>query len=194
MKLRRISIIVVLSLVLVAVSHGKNLKGTTIDQTEPVSIVATSSSCGCCHIVQPVTTCGCGCTPPSPPPPPPPPPPPEPAPVQPKTLPLAPAEKEAVQKAEAENVRILKEREAVAEVKEREAVAEVPPAPMKKKEGPIVDKLPDPEESSEKSYEAMPATAKAKLGPNALTSIKRQGKQKGNIKNATETTNKYDSS
>ena len=108
-------------------------------------------------------------------------PPPEPAPVQPKTLPLAPAEKEAVQKAEAENVRILKERE-------------VPPAPMKKKEGPIVDKLPDPEESSEKSYEAMPATAKAKLGPNALTSIKRQRKQKGNIKNATETTNKYDSS
>ena len=181
MKLRRISIIVVLSLVLVAVSHGKNLKGTTIDQTEPVSIVATSSSCGCCHIVQPVTTCGCGCTPPSPPPPPPPPPPPEPAPVQPKTLPLAPAEKEAVQKAEAENVRILKERE-------------VPPAPMKKKEGPIVDKLPDPEESSDKSYDAMPATAKAKLGPNALTSIKRQGKQKGNIKNATETTNKYDSS
>ena len=80
-----------------------------------------------------------------------------------------------------ENVRILKERE-------------VPPAPMKKKEGPIVDKLPDPEESSEKSYEAMPATAKAKLGPNALISIKRQGKQKGNIKNATETTNKYDSS
>ena len=171
--------IVVLSLALVAVSQGKNLKGSSVDdQTEPVSIVATSSSCGCCNIV-PVTTCGCGCT--SPPPPPPSPPPPEPAPVQPKTLPLAPAEKEAVQKAEAENVRILKERE-------------VPPAPMKKKEGPIVDKLPDPEESSEKSYEAMPATAKAKLGPNALTSIKRQGKQKGNIKNATETTNKYDSS
>jgi len=172
MKLRRISIIAVLSLVLVAVSHGKNLKGTTIDQTEPVSIVATSSSCGCCNIV-PVTTCGCGCT--SPPPPPPSPPPPEPAPVQPKTLPLAPAEKETVHKAEAENERSLKVRESV------------PPAPMKKKEGPIVDKMPDPEESSEKVYEAMPSTMKAQLGPNALTSLKRQ---KSSIKNTTQTTNK----